>query len=163
MSAATADCAAWPDAPRFAPLAVIVCRVDPVVSIGDFARGERRYVALRGGDVLGPRLRGRVLDGGVDWQWRRPDGGLEISAHYALELDDGARVEVRSDGLRHGPPDVMAALARGDAVPRDAYVFRTFVRLHTAAARWDDLNRVFAVAVGERRSDAVRLHLFEIV
>ena len=51
-----------------------------------------------------PTVKGHVIEGGVDWQWRRDDGVLEISAHYVIRADDGGLIEVRSEGLRHGPP-----------------------------------------------------------
>ena len=43
---------------------------------------------------------GILLEGGVDWQSVRPDGTLEIDAHYTLETDAGELIEVRSQGLR---------------------------------------------------------------
>ena len=56
--------------------------------------------------------------GGVDWQWLRSDGVIEIAAHYVIRADDGGLIEVRSDGLRHGSAEVLAQLARGETVPR---------------------------------------------
>jgi len=40
-----------------------------------------------------------------------------------LRTDDGALISMRSFGLRHGPPEVMEALARGEAVDPAAYYF----------------------------------------
>jgi hypothetical protein len=107
-------------------------------------------------------LDGELIEGGVDWQWRRADGALEIDAHYALRLADGAVVEVRSVGLRHGPPEVMAALARGDEVPPSAYYFRTAVRFTTGAPAWLHLNDMLALAVGGREKRRVLLDLYAI-
>ena len=58
-----------------------------------------------------------LLAGGGDWQTVWPDGRMDIAAHYVLEIDGQGTVEVRSDGVRHGPPAVLAALARGEIVP----------------------------------------------
>ena len=87
---------------------------------------------------------------------------LEIAAHYVIRADDGALIEVQSNGLRHGPADVMARLARGEAVARDAYFFRTLVRFTTGAPAWLHLNKVLALAVGEREASRVRLDLYRI-
>lgn len=148
------------EAPVLFPMCRIVCTVGPLVELGDAPSGARRYVPLGGGEVSGPALNGRLVEGGVDWQWLRKDGALEIRAHYVIRADDGALIEVNSDGLRHGPPEVMAALARGDAVPPQAYFFRTFIRWTTGAAAWDHLNRTMSIAVAEREARSVVLRVY---
>ena len=117
---------------------------------------------LGGGSVRGPELNGELVSGGVDWQVQRGDGTLEISAHYVIRTDDGALVEVRSEGLRHGPAEVMARLAQGEAVPREAYFFRTLMRFQTGAPAWAHLNRVLALAVGQREAGQVLLDVYRI-
>ena len=61
-------------------------------------------------------LAGTLVEAASNWQVARADGVLDIAAHYVIRTTDGALVEVQSDGTRHGPPDVMARLARGEAV-----------------------------------------------
>lgn len=153
---------AWPDPPRLHPFTRIDCEVADIVSLGAAPLGERRYVPLLGGRVHGPELCGRIVDGGVDWQIARADGVLEIDAHYVIEATDGARIEVRSQGLRCGPPEVMARLARGEPVPASAYYFRTAVRLTTGAPAWAHLNRALLLAVGSRQARGVRLVLWRV-
>ncbi|MFG5410162.1 DUF3237 family protein [Piscinibacter sakaiensis] len=140
----------FPTAPPLWPMTRVECRVRPLVSLGPGKHGERRYVPLAGGRVAGPELNGEILDGGVDWQVQRADGVLEIAAHYVLRLDDGALVEVQSDGVRHAPPEVMAALARGEPLPREAYYFRTLMRFQTGAPAWQHLNRLGRAAAPGR-------------
>ncbi|BDI04126.1 DUF3237 family protein [Sphaerotilus microaerophilus] len=117
---------------------------------------------LAGGTVRGPELNGTLVEGGVDWQILRADGVLEIAAHYVIRADDGGLIEVQSDGLRHGPAEVMARLARGEAVARDEYFFRTVVRFTTGAPAWLHLNRVLALAVGQREARCVKLDFYRI-
>jgi hypothetical protein len=112
--------------------------------------------------VVGPELRGTIVDGGVDWQVARSDGVLDIAAHYVIRTADGALIEVQSDGMRHGRPEVMARLARGEAVARDEYFFRTVMRFQTGAAAWLHLNKVLALAVGQREAAAVLLDVYRI-
>ena len=149
-------------APVLQPMARISCEVSPLVSLGLAPLGERRYVPLGGGTVSGPELNGTLVEGGVDWQIARSDGVLEIAAHYVLRLDDGALVEVRSEGLRHGPAAVMARLARGEAVDPGEYFFRTLMRFTTGAPGWAYLNRVMAVASGRREAHRVVLEVYRL-
>ena len=79
-----------------------------------------------------------------------------------IRTDDGALVEVQSDGMRHGPAEVMARLARGDSVGREEYFFRTVVRFTTGAPQWLHLNKVLALAVGQREARAVLLDFYRI-
>ncbi|MFN3415931.1 MAG: DUF3237 domain-containing protein [Caldimonas sp.] len=148
--------------PTLVPMACIRCEVGPLVTLGPGPTGERRYVPLGGGTVRGPELNGRVVEGGVDWQLSRADGVLEIAAHYALRLDDGSLVEVRSEGLRHGPAAVMARLASGEPVAPHEYFFRTLMRFTTGAPAWAHLNAVMAVASGQRHVHQVVLDVFRL-
>lgn len=152
----------FPPAPALLPLTQICCEVGALVSLGSAPAGERRYVPLGGGTARGPELNGTLVEGGIDWQVARSDGVLEIAAHYVIRTDDGALVEVKSDGLRHGPAEVMAQLARGEAVPRDAYFFRTLIRFTTGSPAWAHLNKVMAIAVGQREARAVLLDVYRL-
>ena len=151
-----------PPPPALLPMAHVECDVGPIVTLGMAPAGERRYVPLLGGTVTGPELSGRIVEGGVDWQLGRADGMLEIAAHYVVRTADGALVEIRSDGLRHGPAEVMQRLARGEPVRSDEYFFRTVVRFTTGAAAWLHLNKVIAVAVGRRETARVVLDFYRV-
>src|SRR6266705_3217069 len=100
--------------------------------IGSVPHGTRVTAPIASGHFEGPRLRGKVLLGGGDWTLLRSDGVLELDLRLTLETDDGARIELSSAGLRHGPPEVLAALARGERVDPHAYYFRTTPRFSTA-------------------------------
>jgi hypothetical protein len=143
-------------------MARVRCEVEALVSLGPGKYGERRYVPLGGGTVEGPELNGSIVEGGVDWQVARADGVLEIAAHYVIRTVDGALVEVSSDGMRHGPHEVMARLARGEAVGRDEYFFRTVMRFQAGHPAWTHLNRVIAIAVGQREARQVILDVYRL-
>jgi hypothetical protein len=138
------------------------CDVQELVTLGAGPWGERRYVPLGGGTVIGPELNGTLVEGGVDWQVNRADGVLDIAAHYVIRADDGALIEVRSDGMRHGPPEVMARLGRGEQVPRDEYFFRTVIRFQTGAPQWLHLNKAIAIACGQREARRVVLDFYRL-
>jgi hypothetical protein len=131
--------------------------------IGATPHGTRVIAPVPGGQFEGPRLRGKVLPGSSDWTLLRADGVLELDLRLTLQTDDGALIYLASFGLRHGPPDVLAALARGEAVPPTAYYFRTAPRFETGAAKYEWLNRVVAIAAGERRADGPIYIIHEIL
>lgn len=136
------------------PFCRITAEVGPVISLGMAAHGERRYVPILGGSVEGEDVRGKVLAGGADWQVLRADGTLEIAAHYVLRMEDGALIEVQSNGFRHGPPEVMERLARGEPVSPSDYYFRTAITFQTGAERWRHLNSLLAIGRGARSPQA---------
>jgi hypothetical protein len=134
-----------------------------VVSLGQTPLGERRVINITGGTFKGDRLHGRVRPGGADWQLVRADGAADLDARYTLETATGALLQVRSQGLRHGPPEILARLAAGEAVDPARYYFRTVLRFETSATELDWLNRVIAVAHGARLPRAVQLNAFELL
>jgi hypothetical protein len=147
-------------APALRHLCRITARVSPLVSLGEGPYGERRYVPIVGGNVEGDGWSGEVLAGGTDWQIRRRDGTLDISAQYVIRTSDGALIEVESRGFRHGPDEVMARLARGEPVSPDDYYFRTALRFQTSAPEWHYLNSVLALGKAMRLPDAAVLDVF---
>jgi hypothetical protein len=151
-----------PSPPSLLPMCQVRCEVGTLVTLGVGPYGERRYVPLGGGTVQGAELNGQLVEGGVDWQVARADGVLDIGAHYVIRTDDGALVEVQSNGLRHGPPEVMARLARGEVVGRDEYFFRTLMRFTTGHPDWLHLNKVMALAVGQREARLVVLDVYRL-
>ena len=151
-----------PAAPPLTYFTQVRCDVGEVLSLGAAPMGERRVVALVGGEVVGPGLNGRIVPGGTDWQWNRSDHTLEIAAHYMIETAEGARIEVQSNGLRHGPPEVLARLTRGEDVPAHEYFFRTLMRFATGHAVYEHLNRVMALACGRREARRVMLDVWQI-
>lgn len=132
-------------------------------ALGVGPRGTRLTFPITGGDFEGPRLRGRVLDGGGDWGVVRADGVLELSLRATLATDDGALVAMTFDGMRHGPPEVLAALGRGEAVDPAAYYFRTVPRFEAADERYAFLNRIVAVGQGENRAPGAVHTFYEVL
>ena len=123
-------------------------------NLGAVPHGTRRTVPLSGGSFEGPRLRGTVVAGGsTDWQVLRSDGVLETELRVTLQTDDGALISMKSCGLRHGPPEIIEAIARGETVDPATYYFRTTARFETAHPAYAFLNRIVAVASGDRRPE----------
>ena len=122
----------------------------PTQNIGTVPHGVRTVIPVTGGEFEGPRLRGKVLGGG-DWLLQRADGVLELDLRVTLETDDHALIYMAFQGLRHGPPDVIAAFSRAEVVDPARYYFRTVPRFETSADAYSFLNRIVTIGVGETR------------
>jgi hypothetical protein len=138
-------------------IARLAVHVGEAVVVGRTPAGVRRLVPILGGQLRGPGLVGAILAGGSDVQLVRPDGVAEIEARYVVELDDGARVFVHDAGVRHGPAEVMAALARGEDVDPASVYSRTRVTFETEAPQHGWLTRDLFVGTGARVADRVVL------
>lgn len=136
--------------------------VGPAQDLGVFNKGRRRVVPITGGDFSGPELRGTVLPGGADWQLIRSDGVAELEARYTLQTDDGAEIYVHNRLLRHGPSEVMDALAAGRPVEPGSYYFRGATFFETTSARYVWMARHIIVCTGEREPDKVRLQFHKV-
>jgi len=146
-----------------APIFTIHAELADILQLGETPAGERRIINILGGRVEGARLKGQILPGGADWQLIRADGMADIQARYTIRSDDGALILVSSEGLRHGPPEVMARLARGETVDPALYYFRTLMRFETAAPGLSWMNRILAIAHGARLPNAVTLDVYEVL
>ncbi len=135
----------------------------PAVAQGETPDGERRFIPILSGRFAGPLLSGSFIEGGADWQVTRPDGVLLLDAVYAMRTDDGAVIQVRNRGLRAGPPEVMAAMARGERVDPGSVYFRTAPQFVAPAGPHDWLNRAIFLCTGERWADGIRLWVWKVV
>lgn len=143
------------------PLMVITADVEAPWDLGQAGAGGRRCVPITGGKVTG-EVEGEVMPG-ADWQTIWADGTIDLSAHYALKTASGAIIEVESVGLRAAPPEVMAALGRGERVDASRYYFRTAMRFRTSSPEHARLNKIIAFAVAERAPRGVTLTVHEVL
>ena len=145
------------------PLMTVRIAAAPPQELGAVPHGIRSIIPVTGGDFEGPGLRGKVLSGGGDWLLLRDDGVLELDLRVTLETDDRALIHMTFQGLRHGPPDVIAALGRGEVIDPASYYFRTLPRFETSTERYAYLNRIITVGVGEVRPDGAIHNIDEIL
>jgi len=140
-----------------------VVEIGQPLEVGNSPLGQRRIIPITGGRFSGPKLSGRILPGGADWQVIRHDNVAEVDARYTLETHDGNLIHVSNKGLRHGPMEVMARLAKGLEVEPNQYYFRTMPVFETGAPTLAWLNRIVAVASGERHADKVIITVYEVL
>ena len=122
-----------------------------------------RIADVPGGAFTGGRMQGIVLPDGTDWQTLRGDGAAMLDARIALKTDDDALIAMTYKGIRYGPPEVMARLARGEQVDSGSYYFRITPVFHTSDPRHEWLNRIVAVGIGERFPEGPRYDIYEIL
>jgi Protein of unknown function (DUF3237) len=138
-------------------------QVPPLYVVGQTPNAYRRIGVITGGSFKGERLSGEVVSGGNDWQNIRPDGCTKLDVRLLLKTTDGALIVMTYQVLRHGPPEVMQALDRGELVDPASYYFRLSGQFETSDPKYDWLNRVIAIGVGDRHSDGPVYNIFEVL
>lgn len=133
--------------------------LDPIQEMGAGRAGKRRIIPIVGGQVSG-QVSGKILNLGADWQTIFADGSADLDTRYAFMTEDGALIEVINKGVRHGPAEVIAALARGEDQPGDTYYMRTHARLECGDSRYEWINRMLFVGSGVRRASQVIIQLY---
>ncbi len=151
-----------PVEPRLELLGRFRAELGDPLELGQTLWGRRRVIPIAGGEFDGPRLRGTVLAGGADWQVVHPDGMATIDTRYTLQTHDGALISVATQGVRHGPADVLARIAAGELVDPAEYSFRVSIRYEVAEAEYGWLNRIVAVASAVRLATTVVYDAYEV-
>jgi hypothetical protein len=148
---------------RTRPLFVMRLEVRKLQIVGATPGAFRRIGVVPGGSFEGERLSGEVLDGGSDWQTVRADGATTLNVRLVLKTKDDALIAMSYQGMRHGPPDVVEKIEKGEAVDPASYYFRIIPLFETAAAKYDWINRLVAVGIGHRRADGPVYSVFEVL
>jgi Protein of unknown function (DUF3237) len=137
--------------------------VRPPMVVGSPPDSYRRIGVIAGGSFEGDRLSGKVLDGGSDWQTIRPDGAVNLNVRLVLRTNDDAILCMTYQGVRHGPPDVIARIDRGEVVDPESYYFRVNPLFQTSAPQYDWINHVVGIGIGHRLADGPIYSIFELL
>jgi len=149
--------------PRLEHIADLTIEIAAPIEVGETGHGERRVIPITGGKVSGARLNGNIRPAGADYQIVRPGGVAELVACYVIEADDGALIYIENTGIRHGPPELIARLRRGEPVDPKLIYFRTMPRFETASPKYAFLTRHLFIGVGARHADRVELGLWMVL
>jgi hypothetical protein len=76
-------------------------KIANTINVGESKRGIRRVIPITGGTFIGSKIKGEVLSGGEDCQLVRPDGDIELNAHYLIKTNDGYLIQVVNKALIH--------------------------------------------------------------
>ncbi|MEI6643869.1 MAG: DUF3237 domain-containing protein [Novosphingobium sp.] len=130
--------------------------------MGAALSGTRRIIPIVGGTATGARINGRILNVGADWQTVQAGGVAQLDARYAIETDDGAVIEVVSQGIRHASAEVAARIVAGEVVPPSEYYMRTAIRLDSGHSDYAWVARSIYVADGGKVGNTVRLAVYRV-
>jgi hypothetical protein len=137
-----------PVAPQLEFVTRVVAEIAAPIASGRGPRGRRQLIPITGGTLRGPRLSGRVLSGGADFQLIHADGVVELEARYFVETDEGERAYVCNQGIAHA--------AEG------ALYFRTLPRFETGSERLRWLTTSIFVASARPLEGRVELDFFRV-
>lgn len=108
--------------------------------------GQQGYTPPIGGTISGPKLSGSVVpQSGADYATLRPDGVLELNAHYLLKADDGTLIYIINKGY---------LVPSGGGAQPSYFRITPYFRVPEGPHDW--LMRTCIVGGGERRSDPDR-------
>lgn len=145
------------------PLFSLKAEVTQVQVIGATPNGFRRIGVVTGGTFDGPRLRGKVLPGGADWQVLHADGSALLDVRIALETDDGAVIGMTYRGVRHGPPELLAKVNAFEHVDPSLIYFRIAASFEASHPKYAWLNYVVAVGTGDRPPEGPIYYVHQVL
>ncbi len=131
--------------------------------LGASPLGHRRLDNLGAGHFNGPRINAKLLPGAMDTLLGGADGALRPDVRLPLELDDGHHMLIVYRGVRHGSPEVMQRIAKGETVAPTEYYLRTSLVFETASIKYGWMNRIVGVGVGRREPGAAVYDVFEVL
>lgn len=142
--------------PRLTKVYRLEASLGEPLDLGETAQGHRRIVPLSGGAFAGPEISGKLLPGAsADWQIVLPDGTALGDIRYTLQTTGGDLLYIQSRSIRHGTPEVLERLGRGEDVDASEYTFRTSTQIEVAAPALEWLNKGVFISVGGRRPGRV--------
>jgi hypothetical protein len=134
----------------------------PIVVGQDDIVGRRQLIPILSGEVEGNGFKGRVLPGGIDSQIIRPDGKCELSARYAIQLDDGAAIYIENNGIRTVPDKYIEDVKNGKFVDPNVYYFRTVPTFETYDEKYKWMMNHIFVCYAIRLPENVLLKFYKI-
>jgi Protein of unknown function (DUF3237) len=130
------------------------------------SRGKRRIIPIVGGMLSGPRLSGRVMPGGADFQLVVSATATDLNARYIIGLDGpgyaGEHIYVQNRALRVGSAADIAKLVRGEAVDPSAIYFRGVPTFEVSSPKLDWLIEGIFLTTGARYPDRVEMSLYRV-
>lgn len=120
----------------------------PIEVIGPLPEGLRVNAYVSGGEVSGPKLRGKLRPVGADWLTVRSDGVGMIDVRVTIETHDGALIYVTYTGVLDLGQDGYQKFTRGE-LPASGTPIRTNPRLHTSHPDYLWLNRLHCLGIGQ--------------
>ena len=150
--------------PKLEHLCDLAVTIAAPVEVGQTPAGLRRMIPITGGTVTGPRVNGKVLAGGADFQLILGGGTqAHLDARYVIELDDGSRVFVQNTALRVASLENSQRIMSGQPVNPDEVYFRCQPKLEATTPEWAWLSESQFIGTGLRAPDGVYLSFYRVL
>ena len=136
------------------------------VHIGEGPYGDRSTVIFRGGRFEGPRLTGKILPGGGDWEIVKDHGDRQtahLNTRYNLVTDDGATIYLQTTGTRTGTKEVLEKLGEDESIGPDQYRMRLHLIMETGDPRYAWINEGVFIASSGRSGNMVIYDAYQIL
>lgn len=117
--------------------------------IGEVAEGLRLNVYVTGGEVLGPRIKGKIRPVGADWLTIRTDGIGVLDVRATVETHDGALIYTYYSGIADLGPDGYRNFVAGAPPPADGIALRIRPTYQTSHPDYRWVNRACCIGVGK--------------
>ncbi len=146
-------------------LCTVVAHVDwrNVIDLGTTPHGIRQIVYIKGGTFEGPKIKGVVLPGGGDWFVRRADQMVELDVRCVLRTDDNHLIYCCLKGINEMTAEVAIKAITGESIDSSKYYFRVTTVTETGSKKYDWLNRIVAVGVGNLMPAGVEYKIFMVL
>lgn len=142
----------------------ISIKVDAPIVVGqDDIVGRRQLIPILSGEVTGNGFNGKVLPGGIDSQIIRPDGKCELSARYAIALEDDTTIYIENNGIRTVPDEYVEDVRSGKFVDPSAYYFRTVPTFETYNSKYKWMMNYMFVCYATRLPENVLLKFYKVL
>jgi hypothetical protein len=150
--------------PQLEHLCDLAVTIAAPVEVGHTPAGLRRMIPITGGTVTGPRLNGKVLAGGADFQLILGGGTqAHLDARYVIELDDGSRVFVQNTALRVASLENSQRIMNGQPVNPEEIYFRCQPKMEATTPAWAWLSESQFIGTGRRAPDGVFLSFYRVL
>jgi Protein of unknown function (DUF3237) len=116
--------------------------------IGTVPDGIRANIYVTGGEVTGPKVRGRILPVGGDWLTVRRDGVGVLDVRATIEADNGGLIYFSYLGSIDLGEDGYDEFLRGNG-PKSGAAIRMSPRFLTSNADYLWLNRLHCLGIGQ--------------
>ena len=125
--------------------------------------GQRRVTVVTEAAITSPGLNATLLPGGSDWVTETDEGTVLLDCRLVFQTDDGALIAMTYRGIRHGPPEVLAKLQRGEPVAPDQYYHRVAIFFETSSPKYEHLNKTLAVGRAQPGVGGGVYEVFEVL
>lgn len=123
--------------------------------IGPVPKGRRSVLALEDGIVSGPKINGKIMPVGGEFELIDAEGVYHVNVRLVIQTDDLANIYVQYFGVAQLNPAAISKIQNQQTIDFGETYFVTQPRFETSHEKYAWLNNVMAVAEGRSTKDGV--------